>query len=151
MRNVYATTARYAQVRLVMNASATRSIVPYLAYWKPVERRISYSAFVYVMECTQGMRRRRKLWECWRRLLRGLRGGWFSGGHATKSCCYPLLSTGQCIELIESKTNKMGLQFYSTTCDWHVWLGNYTAIDNKHSWIDDEIIVSLWQAVINVL
>lgn len=73
-----------------------------------------------------------------------------NGRMIPKTKCLPLLSIGQCIELIASKTNEMGLQFYNTTCDWHVWLGNYGG-RMKRDWLEDELITTLWQAVKTIL
>lgn len=62
----------------------------------------------------------------------------------------PLLSAGQCIQLIKYKVDDWGMTYMDTTCDWCVYLGPYES-DHKRCWGADELIDGLWRVVKEVL
>jgi hypothetical protein len=56
----------------------------------------------------------------------------------------PMLSIGQMIALVHDKCSEYGFQYYNTTCDYHVWLGN--DLERKIGYWADELCDALWGA-----
>jgi len=74
---------------------------------------------------------------------------WYHGGHATKGCCYPLLSIGQCLELLEQLSND-GFYAIDRRTDKN-GSREYAVIMDMFKSADKELIITLWQAVKAVL
>lgn len=75
-----------------------------------------------------------------------------------KSECLPLLSVGQCIQLLKDHCNEIAIGFNDSGCFWHVHIGPrgtgnmLDGFGEQHAEPDTgELIIPLWSAVKAVL